>query len=65
MDLNEYWKEKQRIFSNLAQIALIYIWFPISEINIKRSFGDYKNILNIKGSFNDYKNILNDCRHAL
>lgn len=48
LDLDEYWKEKKRTLPNLAQIALIYIWLPISGVDVERSFSDYKNILDDK-----------------
>ena len=52
LDLDMYWKEKIYIFSNLTQIAWIYIWLPIFGVDVERSFSDYKNILD-------------DRRHAL
>jgi hypothetical protein len=44
-DLDAYWKEKIRYLPNLSQIALVYIWLPVSGVDVERSFSVYKNIL--------------------
>jgi len=45
LNLNQYWQEKKRIFPNLSSIALVYIWLPISGVDVERSFSNYKRIL--------------------
>ena len=45
LDLNQYWQEKKGIFPNLSKIAFIYIWLPISGVDVERSFSNYKRIL--------------------
>ena len=45
-DLNNYWIEKSNTLPILSKIALIYIWLPISGVDVERSFSAYKNILN-------------------
>jgi hypothetical protein len=44
-DLENYWIEKKNILPTLANIALIYIWLPVSGVDVERSFSIYKNIL--------------------
>ena len=45
-DLNSYWKEKKHILPNLSALAEIYIWLPISGVDVECSFSNYRNILN-------------------
>ena len=45
LDLNQYWQEKKRSLPNLSKIALVYIWLPVSGVDIERSFSNYKRIL--------------------
>jgi hypothetical protein len=45
LDLDKYWKEKSKYLPNLSKIALIYIWIPVSGVDVERSFSIYKNIL--------------------
>ncbi|GET02769.1 hypothetical protein GLOIN_2v1761741 [Rhizophagus clarus] len=45
LDLNQYWQEKKEKFPNLSKIAFIYIWLPISDVDVERSFLNYKRIL--------------------
>jgi hypothetical protein len=45
LDLNQYWQEKKGILPNLSKIAFIYIWLPISGVDVERSFSSYKRIL--------------------
>ncbi len=44
-DLNKYWIEKINTLPNLAKIASLYIWLPVSGVDVERSFSAYKNIL--------------------
>ena len=45
LDLNQYWQQKRNNLPNLSKIALIYIWLPISGVDVERSFSNYKRIL--------------------
>jgi len=45
LDLNQYWQEKKRSLPNLSKIALVYIWLPVSGVDVERSFSNYKRIL--------------------
>src|SRR6266498_4403148 len=45
LDLNQYWQEKKRSLPNLLKIVLVYIWLSISEVDVERSFSNYKRIL--------------------
>jgi hAT family C-terminal dimerisation region len=45
LNLDNYWKAKEKIFPNLCHIAFIYIWIPISGVDVERSFSMYKTIL--------------------
>lgn len=47
-DLDIYWKEKTRSLPNLSNLALDYIWLPVSGVDVERSFSTYKNILDDK-----------------
>ncbi|GET02357.1 transcription factor E2F6 isoform X2 [Rhizophagus clarus] len=44
-DLDLYWRGKKHILPELSSLALIYIWLPVSDIDIERSFSSYKSIL--------------------
>ena len=45
IDLNEYWINIQDQLPILSEIALEYIWLPISSCSVERSFSIYNNIL--------------------
>src|SRR6266540_5919841 len=45
LDLNQYWQEKKRSLPNLSKIALVYIWLPVSGVDVEHSFSNYKRIL--------------------
>ena len=45
IDLNEYWINIQDQLLILSEIALEYIWLPISSCSVERSFSIYNNIL--------------------
>src|SRR6266540_4072713 len=45
LDLNQYWQEKKRSLPNLSKIALVYIWLPVSGVDVERNFSNYKRIL--------------------
>ena len=44
-DLNNYWQKKHEVLPNLSKLALIYIWLPISGVDVERSFSAYNRIL--------------------
>src|SRR5260364_191248 len=44
-DLDKYWHEKMALLPNLSKIALVYIWLPVSGVDVKRSFLAYNRIL--------------------
>ena len=44
-DLNSYWLEKRNTLPILAELALLYIWLPVSGVDVEHSFSAYKNIL--------------------
>jgi hypothetical protein len=46
INLDLYWVGKQRILPILSNIALDYIWLPISSCSVERSFSMYNNLLN-------------------
>ena len=46
VDLNVYWMGMQQILPILSNIALDYIWLPISSCSVERSFSMYNNLLN-------------------
>ncbi len=46
IDLDVYWMEAQKILPILSNIALDYIWLPISSCSVERSFSMYNNLLN-------------------
>ena len=45
LDLNLYWQKKKDNLPNLSKLALIYIWLPVSGVDVERSFSNYKRIL--------------------
>ncbi|EXX79485.1 hypothetical protein RirG_005120 [Rhizophagus irregularis DAOM 197198w] len=44
-DLDVYWRSKIHILPELSLLALIYIWLPVSGVDVERSFSSYKGIL--------------------
>ena len=44
-DLDRYWRGKSYILPELSSLALIYIWLPVSGVDVERSFSSYKSIL--------------------
>ena len=44
-DLDKYWQGKSYTLPELSSLALIYIWLPVSGVDIERSFSNYKSIL--------------------
>jgi hypothetical protein len=54
-DLNEYWLGLSQQLPLLSQIALNYIWFPISSCSVERSFSMYNSLLD-----NDRQNLSPD-----
>ena len=44
IDLNEYWINIQDQLPILSEIALEYIWLPISSCSVERSSSIYNNI---------------------
>jgi len=44
-DLDIYWWDKSHILPELSSLALMYIWLPVSGVDIERSFSSYKSIL--------------------
>ncbi len=44
-DLDIYWRGKSHLLPELSSLALIYIWLPVSGVDVERSFSSYKNIL--------------------
>lgn len=47
-DLVEYWKGSSRRFPNLSKAAMKYIFFPLSSVEVERSFSLYKTLLTDK-----------------
>ena len=45
MALDQYWKNKATQFPILSNIALDYIWLPISSCTVERSFSMYNSLL--------------------
>jgi len=43
--LDSYWQEKLEILPNLSKLAVIYIWLPISGVDIEYSFLAYNRVL--------------------
>ena len=44
-DLDLYWRNKTRLLPELSTLALVYIWLPVSGVDVERSFSSYKSIL--------------------
>ena len=44
-ELVEWWKSKKALFPLLTEIALDYIWLPVSNADVERSFSVYSTIL--------------------
>jgi len=40
-----YWQNKAYLLLELSALTLIYIWLPVSGVDIEWSFSNYKNIL--------------------
>ncbi|GBC23160.2 hypothetical protein GLOIN_2v1761741 [Rhizophagus irregularis DAOM 181602=DAOM 197198] len=57
-DLDLYWRGKRHILPELSSLALIYIWLPVSGVDIERSFSSYKSIFQIEDNNDDYNNEL-------
>ena len=45
MDLDQYWLNKSTQLPILSNIALDYIWLPISSCTVERSFSMYNSLL--------------------
>lgn len=45
LDLDIYWRGKTHLLPELSALALVYIWLPVSGVDVERSFSSYKNIL--------------------
>jgi len=45
IDLDKYWQNKTGLLPELSTLALIYIWLPVSDVDVERSFSSYKSIL--------------------
>ena len=45
MELDQYWIDKATQLPILSNIALDYIWLPISSCTIERSFSMYNSLL--------------------
>ena len=43
-----YWQNKAHTLPELTALALVYIWLPVSSVNVKCSFLSYNNILSDK-----------------
>ncbi|KAI7804100.1 hypothetical protein IRJ41_023986 [Triplophysa rosa] len=48
VELGDYWKGMSERFPRIAEIAVPYIYFPMSSINSERSFSKYKTLLTDK-----------------
>ena len=46
IELDQYWKDKAIQFPIFSNIALDYIWLPISSCTVERSFSMYNSLLN-------------------
>jgi hypothetical protein len=44
-DLDVYWRGKVSLLPELGVLALIYIWLPVSGVDVERSFSSYNSIL--------------------
>jgi hypothetical protein len=45
IDLNQYWNNKIHLLPELSALALVYIWLPVSGVDVECSFSSYKSIL--------------------
>ena len=45
LDLDVYWRGKTHLLPELSALALVYIWLPVSGVDVECSFSSYKNIL--------------------
>ena len=45
IDLDLYWRGKIHLLPELSALALVYIWLPVSGVDVERSFSSYKSIL--------------------
>ena len=45
IDLDKYWQNKTGLLPELSTLALIYIWLPVSGVDVECSFSSYKSIL--------------------
>ena len=45
IDLDIYQRSKIHLLPELSTIALVYIWLPVSGIDIEHNFSNYKSIL--------------------
>jgi len=48
INLDVYWQSKAHILPELTALALVYIWLPVSGVDVERSFSSYNNILSDK-----------------
>ena len=55
MDLDQYWINKSIQLPILSNIALDYIWLPISSCTVERSFSMYNSLLD-----SDCQNLFQD-----
>ena len=58
--LDEYWLNMAGNLPNLFQIALDYIWSPISSCSVERSFSKYNTILD-----DNRQNLSEESLHSL
>ncbi|CAL8258497.1 unnamed protein product [Arctogadus glacialis] len=45
MELAAYWRGLRSIFPRVAEVAVPYIYFPVSSVDCERSFSKYKTLL--------------------
>ena len=50
-DLDIYWKEKTRSLPNLSNLALDYIWLPVSDVDVEEAFPHIRTFLMITGIY--------------
>lgn len=48
LDLPEYWRGLSVRFPKVAEVAVTYIYFPLSSVDCERSFSKYKTLLTDK-----------------
>ena len=48
INLDVYWQSKAHVLPELTALALVYIWLPVSGVDVERSFSSYNNILSDK-----------------